>query len=192
LNRSTYCSGYPKCAIDRFGSIPSLRCTVQAVAGVRLEPLDNQLRSDARVQNDAARRKSDWTSSLKTVRPDDFVRRRSAHAFGLRAETIAALLLRLKGYSILERRYAVMGGEIDLIAKRGRSIAFVEVKARGGLDAAAEAIGARKQRRIARAVRVWLTRNPWAASLTLRGDAVLVARGRLPRHMASAYTLDID
>jgi len=39
------------------------------------------------------------------------------------------LVLRLKGYSILERRYAVSGGEIDLLAKRGRSIAFVEVKA---------------------------------------------------------------
>jgi len=129
---------------------------------------------------------------MRAARPDDLMKRRSAHLFGLRAETVAAILLRLKGYSILERRYAISGGEIDLIAKRGRSIAFVEVKARGDLDAAAEAIGPQKRRRIARAVRVWLTRNPWAAGLALRGDAILIARGQLPRHVACAYTLDID
>ncbi len=119
-------------------------------------------------------------------------RRRGAHLFGLKAETVAAWLLRLKGYSIVARRYAVSGGEIDLIARRGGSIAFVEVKARADLDAAAEAISATKRRRIARAARVWLARNPWAAGLTLRGDAVFVAPRRLPRHAASAYRLDID
>ena len=119
-------------------------------------------------------------------------RRRGAHRFGLKAESIAALLLRLKGYSILARRFAVSGGEIDLIARRGDSIAFVEVKARVDLDDAASAIGATKRRRIARAARVWLARNPWAAGLTLRGDAVFVAPRRLPRHAPSAYRLEID
>jgi putative endonuclease len=118
-------------------------------------------------------------------------RRRGAHLFGLKAESIAVLLLRLKGYSVA-RRYSVSGGEIDLIARRGGSIAFVEVKARADLDDAAGAISATKRRRIARAARVWLSRNPWAAGLTLRGDAVFVAPRRLPRHAASAYTLDID
>ncbi len=119
-------------------------------------------------------------------------RRRGAHQFGLKAESIAALLLRFKGYSILARRFAVSGGEIDLIAKRGGSIAFVEVKARVDIDAAAGAIGATKRRRIARAARVWLSRNPWAAGHTLRGDAVFVAPRRLPRHAPSAYRLEID
>jgi len=119
-------------------------------------------------------------------------RRRSAHALGLKAESIAALLLLFKGYSILARRFAVSGGEIDLIARRGRSIAFVEVKARGDLDSAASSIGGVKRRRIARAARVWVARNPWAAGLTLRGDAVFVAPGRLPRHAPSAYRLEID
>jgi len=138
------------------------------------------------------RRQSIRSAPLKAARPADRVKRRSAHLFGLRAETVAAILLRLKGYSVIERRYAVSGGEIDLIVRRGQSIAFVEVKARGELDMAAEAIGPQKQRRIARAVRVWLSRNPWAASLTLRGDAVFIAPRRLPRHLASAYTLGID
>ena len=119
-------------------------------------------------------------------------RRRSAHALGLKAESIAALLLLFKGYSILARRFAVSGGEIDLIARRGGSIAFVEVKARGDLDSAATSISAAKRRRIARAARVWVARNPWAAGLTLRGDAVFVAPGRLPRHAPSAYRLEID
>ena len=64
--------------------------------------------------------------------------------------------------------------------RRGGSIAFVEVKARADLEVAAIAISATKRRRIARAARVWLTRNPWAAGLTLRGDAVFVARGGFP------------
>ena len=119
-------------------------------------------------------------------------RRRIAHLWGLRAESVAALLLRLKGYRILARRFVVSGGEIDLIARRGGAIAFVEVKARGDLETATIAISATKERRIARAARVWLARNPWAAGLTLRGDAIFVAPRRLPRHAPSAYRLMID
>jgi len=115
-----------------------------------------------------------------------------AHRFGLRAESIAALLLRVKGYQVLDRRFSAAGGEIDLVARRGATIAFVEVKARDGLDAAAEAITEAKRRRIGRAARVWLARNPWAAAFNLRGDAVFVAPGRLPRHLAAAYRLEVD
>ncbi len=118
--------------------------------------------------------------------------RRRAHLFGLRAESIAALLLRLKGYQLLDRRFAAAGGEIDLVARRGATVAFVEVKARDDLEAAAAAITETKRRRIGRAARVWLARNPWAAALNLRGDAVFVAPGRLPRHLAAAYRLDLD
>lgn len=119
-------------------------------------------------------------------------RRRGAHLYGLKAEWIAAFLLRVKGYRILARRFVVSGGEIDLVARRGGVIAFVEVKARADLEVAAIAISATKRRRIARAARVWLARNPWAAGLTLRGDPIFVARGRLPRHTPSAYRLMID
>jgi putative endonuclease len=119
-------------------------------------------------------------------------RKRGAHLFGLKAESVAALLMRLKGYSILDRRYSVSGGEIDLIARRGGTIAFVEVKARADIEAAAFSISATKRKRIARAARVWLSRNGWAADLTLRGDAVFVAPRRLPRHAPDAYRLEID
>jgi putative endonuclease len=118
--------------------------------------------------------------------------RRRAHLFGLRAEALAAILLQLKGYRVLSRRFAAAGGEIDLVVRRGATVAFVEVKARDDLDAAASAILAAKRRRICRAARVWLARNPWAVGATLRGDAVFVAPGRLPRHLAAAYRLDLD
>ena len=119
-------------------------------------------------------------------------RRRGAHLYGLKAESIAALILRLKGYTILAQRYVISGGEIDLIARRGGVVVFVEVKARADLEVAAIAISATKRRRIARAARVWLLRNQGAAALTLRGDAIFIAPRRLPRHLLDAYQLMID
>ena len=117
--------------------------------------------------------------------------RRASLRLGWRAEWIASFWLWAKGYQILARRYLVKGGEIDLIVRRGHTIAFVEVKARATLEAAEFAIDSAKIRRISLAVRVWLTRNPWAMHETLRGDAVYVARGRLPRHTPTAYTLRV-
>lgn len=118
-------------------------------------------------------------------------RRRIAHAFGLRAERIAAAWLMLKGYRILARRYAVAGGEIDLVALRRDVVAFIEVKARGSLQTAFETISATKRRRIDRAVRHWLARNPWAVGRVLRGDAIFIAPWRRPRHLQNAFELQI-
>lgn len=122
--------------------------------------------------------------------PGDAKRRR-ALASGLRAEALAALFLRLKGYRILARRYCVNGGEIDLIARKLNSVVFVEVKIRPTLEEAITAIDARKRRRISRAAGVWLASNPWAVRLTLRGDAIYLAPWRWPRHAIAALPLDI-
>ncbi|EHP73067.1 YraN family protein, partial [Methylorubrum extorquens] len=84
---------------------------------------------------------------------DPEARRRATHGRGLSAEGLALLALMLKGYRPLARRFAAAGGEIDLIVRRGRTIAFVEVKARATLDAAATAIDARKRARVSRAAR---------------------------------------
>ena len=108
-----------------------------------------------------------------------------------RAERIALALLLLKGYRPLARRYAESGGEIDLIVKRGGTIAFIEVKARGRLDDALAAISARKRQRFSRAACAWAARNPWAADKTLRADAVFIAPGRWPRHIAAAFELEM-
>jgi putative endonuclease len=117
--------------------------------------------------------------------------RKKAHGLGIRAERVAVGLLRLKGYRILARRYQVREGEIDIVARRGDTVAFVEVKVRPSLDEARTAIGAVKWRRISRAARSWLASNPWAAPLTWRGDAVFLAPWCWPRHEIAAIELDI-
>jgi putative endonuclease len=106
---------------------------------------------------------------------------------GRRAEHLAAFWLRLKGYRVLARDYRAGVGEIDLIARRGRVLALVEVKARGGLAEAGEAIGERQQQRIARAARAFLQRHPGLGTLDLRFDAILIAPGRWPRHIRDIW-----
>lgn len=118
--------------------------------------------------------------------------RRAAHGQGLFAERFAAGFLRLNLYSILVCRYHVRGGEIDIIARRGDDIIFVEVKVRPTLDEARTSIDAVKRRRISRAARSWLAANPWAAPLALRGDAVFLAPWRWPSHVRGAFELDLD
>ncbi|MBA4210221.1 MAG: YraN family protein [Parvibaculum sp.] len=112
---------------------------------------------------------------------------RAAHRLGLRAETLAALFLRLKGYRILARRLKTPAGEIDMVVRRGRSLAIIEVKARGDATGAAEALQLRQLKRLERAASHFLGRNPALASLDLRFDVVLVTPFRLPRHMKDAW-----
>ncbi|MQT13223.1 YraN family protein [Segnochrobactrum spirostomi] len=117
--------------------------------------------------------------------------RRRAYRRGLGAETLAVAWLCLKGYRILGRRFRAGAGEIDIIARKGDVVAFVEVKARRDADEALAAIDARTRRRIAAAGRVWLARHPRYAAFTLRYDVILVAghglRRLVPRHMISAF-----
>lgn len=116
-------------------------------------------------------------------------KRRKAYLLGLRAETLAALRLQLAGWRILDRRFLAAGGEIDIVARRGDCVAFVEVKTRASMDAAASSITPQKVRRMRRAANVWLARNPWAAGRTLRIDAVFLAPRRWPRHAANIFDL---
>ena len=116
--------------------------------------------------------------------------RRAAYLRGHVAEAFALVLLVLKGYRLLARRFAAAGGEIDLIVARGDTIVFVEVKARADLNAALVAIDAPKRRRISRAARAWLARHPWAAHKTLRADAVFLAPHRWPRHLVGAFEIE--
>jgi putative endonuclease len=110
-----------------------------------------------------------------------------SRAAGWRAETLAAWWLRLKGYRILARRHATPVGEIDLIARRGRTLAFVEVKARPDGRTARHAIAPRQRRRIARAAEAYLKRRPALATCTLRFDAVLIVPRTRPRHIPNAF-----
>jgi putative endonuclease len=119
------------------------------------------------------------------------MRRRSyqdAEKHGRRAEFLCTLLLRLKGYRILARHWKCSSGEIDIVARRGRVLAFIEVKARDDIATAAESLGLKQQARIARAAALFLASRPALAMLDQRFDAVLVVPGRLPLHILSAWS----
>lgn len=113
---------------------------------------------------------------------------------GRRAETLAAWWLRLKGYRVLARGFAIGrgrgAGEVDLIVRRGTVIAFVEVKARGHLAAAAAAITPAQQARITRAAQAFVAGRPELAACSLRFDAVLVTPGAFPRHISDAWRME--
>ena len=113
--------------------------------------------------------------------------RRAAERRGQMAEWAAALLLACKGYRILAHRYRTSVGEIDLIARRGERIAFVEVKTRGTAAAAAEAIGPRQQQRIVRAAEYWMARHAPQGDWEFGFDVVLVAPWSFPRHLPNAF-----
>jgi putative endonuclease len=118
-------------------------------------------------------------------------RRQEAERRGRAAETIAALLLRLKGYRILGRRVRTHAGEIDLIARTPSGlVCFVEVKARSAETLAAEALGVRQQARIARAAELFLAGRPGLARKGARFDVVTVTPRAFPRHIRDAWRPD--
>ena len=111
----------------------------------------------------------------------------AAFRTGLSAESRCAAWLLAKGYRILARRFRSRAGEIDIIARRRGVTAFVEVKARATLDEAAYAVTEVQQQRIIAAAELWLARHPQSANDDLRFDAMLIAPGRLPRHLVAAF-----
>ncbi len=117
--------------------------------------------------------------------------RKEAEKRGRRSEMLASLLLMAKGYRILGRRVKTHLGEIDLIARSPKGIVcFIEVKARGTANEAVQSIGPRQQGRIARAAALYLARRPALAAKGVRYDAIIVAAGRLPRHVRDAWRSD--
>ncbi len=121
-----------------------------------------------------------------TKRPE----RLQAERRGRWAETLAAWRLRLTGYRIVARNYRTPMGEIDLIARRGRQLVFVEVKSRPDETAAAEAIAPRQRQRIERAASAFLASHPDFALFDLRSDVMLIAAGIVPRHLRDAWRSD--
>jgi putative endonuclease len=111
----------------------------------------------------------------------------AAHMAGLSAESRAAAYLIAKGYRIVARRFRSPVGEIDIVARRRGVLVFIEVKARSTLDEAAESLLVRQQRRIVAAATAWLAGHPEDCDSDIRFDAVLVAPGRMPRHIPAAF-----
>ena len=114
-------------------------------------------------------------------------KRRRAERRGHRAEWLAALYLRFKGYRIVATRYKTHAGEIDIIARKRDLAVFVEVKARRETQVAIDAVTPSAMRRIRAASDIWLSRQPDFARLSQRYDIVACLPGRLPQHFTDAF-----
>jgi putative endonuclease len=113
--------------------------------------------------------------------------RQVAFRTGISAESRAAAFLLAKGFRILARRWRSGVGEIDIVARRRALLIFVEVKARETLDDAAWSVTDRQRARIIAAAEAWLARFPDPRIQDIRFDAMLVAPGRIPRHIPAAF-----
>lgn len=115
----------------------------------------------------------------------DLAARRRAWRAGLIAEAATAGLLRLKGFRPIGRRVRTPVGEIDIVARRGRLIVFVEVKLRKDGDHCA--LTARNRARIVAAAKWWLAANARYAGYTMRFDVVFWRGIALPSHIPAAF-----
>jgi putative endonuclease len=117
-------------------------------------------------------------------------RRRRAWRFGRLAEVACVGALILRGYRVLARNVKTPAGEIDIVARRGRTLAIIEVKARALPGDAAEALGARQRARLARAAEAFRQARPEVQGLAVRFDAMLVGPWRPPVHIRDAWRPD--
>jgi putative endonuclease len=112
---------------------------------------------------------------------------RAAFHRGHGAEKRAAWWLRLKFYRVLAINWRSMAGEIDLIARRGRTLAFIEVKQRIDADTATLSLAPQQRARLARAAGLFVAQRPELADLTLRFDLMAFGRMGRPVHMKDAW-----
>ncbi len=116
-------------------------------------------------------------------------KKRGTYQDGLRAERRALWVLRLKGYRILAQRYKTPVGEIDIVARRGRVVAFVEVKYRGSLAAALQSVTPAMQGRIVNAARHFIAAYPQYNDYVLRFDLMAVSVIISFRHLDNAWAI---
>ncbi|MEP6785377.1 MAG: YraN family protein [Sphingomonadales bacterium] len=114
------------------------------------------------------------------------MKRRLAEQRGRRAESIAAWYLRLKGWRILDRRVRTPVGEIDIVARRFRTTAFIEVKARNTAEELDFAVDRHRLRRVAAAASSLAARYAFPQG-DIRIDVILVAPGRMPKHLSNVW-----
>lgn len=115
--------------------------------------------------------------------------RQRAEARGRRGEWVAAWWLRLHGWRIVAQRVRTPRGEVDLIARRGATLAFVEVKARSSKQHLALAIDEFRLRRVAAAAEILIPKYGKNAQ-NIRIDVLLIAPRALPRHLVNVWHKD--
>jgi len=96
---------------------------------------------------------------------------------------LASIALQLKGYRILARRFKSRLGEIDLIALKGVTVVFVEVKSRSSLEEAEASMTHHQSQRLRRAAQAWAAHHQFFVDFDQRFDAVFVIPGAWPKHI---------
>lgn len=114
------------------------------------------------------------------------MKRQAAEARGRKGEAYAAMWLRVKGWRILAERVRTPAGEVDIVAKRGNLVAFVEVKTRATAAELDHAIDDYRLRRVAAAAEMLAPRFAQAGE-DIRIDVILVAPGHFPVHVKNAW-----
>lgn len=113
--------------------------------------------------------------------------RQQAYRTGLRVEKLALIWLLLTGFRIIATRYKTPGGEIDIVARRGRTLVVLEVKYRKQLDEALYSVPARNRHRIVAATRFLLASRQDLVNLNIRFDVMVFARWRWPQYIKAAF-----
>ena len=108
---------------------------------------------------------------------------------GKKGEDKAAAALETTGMQIIHKNYRSKTGEIDIIALDGETIVFVEVKAWSafGLEDLRYGINARKQRKIIKTAKFFLSENRKYSNMSIRFDVIFVSNTSI-NHLASAFT----
>ena len=114
------------------------------------------------------------------------MKRAIAELRGRRGEGWASWWLRLQGWHLLDRRVKTPRGEIDLVARRGRTVAFVEVKWRAAGEGLDTALDEYRLRRVAAAAEC-VAHLYAGEGDDIRIDVILLAPRALPRHIANAW-----
>jgi putative endonuclease len=115
--------------------------------------------------------------------------KKTNHQTGLIAESLCRLSLRLRFYRILASRYRSHYGEIDIVAARGKNLAFIEVKARPTQTEALESITRHQRERLQRTATDYLAKHPYFRNYNARFDVMLVTPWRWPVHLIDAWRI---
>ncbi len=114
-------------------------------------------------------------------------KRRKHEKRGRNAEWLASIWLRLKGYKILQKRVRMRTGEIDLIATKGRVIAFIEVKARKTINIGLQSVPETSWRRISKTAEIWMAKKTKFKNHDWRYDLVVVCPWKIPSHLKAFW-----
>ena len=113
--------------------------------------------------------------------------KQTAFYYGRWGEDLACLYLRLKGYRILARNHRNRFGEIDIIARRRKTLVFIEVKSRKTQGDALYALSSFQQKRIVNAAKSFLSVNPRYCGHEIRFDFLAISRAKWPCHIKNAW-----